>query len=101
MSSFIIALINIRDREKYSEYESGFMEIFSKYDGRLVCVDDDPTVLEGDWPSTRTVLIEFPDDVSAMAWYGSEEYQRLAQHRMASSEGRVVLIKSFDDGNAS
>jgi uncharacterized protein (DUF1330 family) len=53
------------------------------------------------WPSTRTVLIEFPDDVSAMAWYRSEEYQRLAQHRIASSEGRVVLIKSFDDGDAS
>ena len=98
MSSFIIALINIQDRERYSEYESGFMETFSRYAGRLVSVDDNPRVLEGNCPSTRTVLIEFPDDDAAMAWYGSDEYQRLAEHRFASAEGKVVLIKGIDDG---
>jgi len=46
------------------------------------------------------VVIEFPDDDAAMAWYRSEEYQRLAKHRFASAEGNVVLIKGFDDGNA-
>ena len=37
------------------------MEIFSKYSGKLLAVDEAPTVKEGDWPYTGTVLIEFSD----------------------------------------
>jgi uncharacterized protein (DUF1330 family) len=96
MSVFIVAQINIEDRAEYSEYESGFVEIFSKYAGRLLSVDEDPQVLEGSWPHTRTVLIEFPSRDEAMAWYESEEYQALAKHRIASSKGNIVLIKEFD-----
>ena len=93
MSVFIVAQITIRDRNEYSEYESGFVEIFSKHKGRVLSVDEDPKVLEGSWSHTRTVLIEFPSDDEAMAWYGSDEYQKLAEHRFASSEANIVLIK--------
>jgi len=33
----------------------------SSVSGKLLAVDEAPTVKEGDWPYTRTVLIEFPD----------------------------------------
>ena len=33
----------------------------NKSSGKLLAVDEVPTVKEGDWPYTRTVLIEFPD----------------------------------------
>ena len=36
------------------------LEIFDKFSGKLVGVDDDVEVVEGNWPFTRTVLIEFP-----------------------------------------
>jgi uncharacterized protein (DUF1330 family) len=36
------------------------MEIFSKYAGRVLSVDEAPTVLEGQWSFTRTVLLDFP-----------------------------------------
>jgi uncharacterized protein (DUF1330 family) len=41
------------------------------------------------------VLIEFPSKESAMAWYESEAYQALAQHRFASSDGNIVLLKGL------
>ncbi|NKB98945.1 MAG: DUF1330 domain-containing protein [Pseudomonadales bacterium] len=50
------------------------MEIFSKHKRRILSVDEEPAVLEGEWPYTRTVLIEFP-----MAWYGSDEYWAMRQ----------------------
>jgi uncharacterized protein (DUF1330 family) len=93
---FIIAQITIHDRSEYSKYETGFFEIFQKFSGRLLSVDEEPTVLEGKWPHTRTVLVEFPSNAEAMAWYQSDEYQKLAQHRLASSDGNIVLIKGFD-----
>jgi uncharacterized protein (DUF1330 family) len=61
------------------------MEIFSKYSGKLLAVDEAPTVKEGDWPYTRTVLIEFPTAEAFDAWFNSQEYQALAKHRHAAS----------------
>ena len=99
MSTFIVAQITIRDREEYSKYESGFLEIFSNYSGRILSVDEDPEILEGGWPHTRTVLIEFPSNNDAKAWYESDEYQALAEHRFASSEANIVLIRGYGDGD--
>jgi uncharacterized protein (DUF1330 family) len=69
------------------------MEIFSKYAGRVLSVDEAPTVLEGQWNFTRTVLLEFPSEEAANAWYRSPEYESLAQHRHAASAANIVMIK--------
>ncbi|MGI9328384.1 MAG: DUF1330 domain-containing protein [Pseudomonadales bacterium] len=95
MSAFIIAKVDIHDRTKYATYESGFMQIFAQYSGRLLAVDENPQLLEGQWPYTRTVVIEFPSNEEAMAWYGSDEYQALAKHRTAASTASIVLINGL------
>ena len=96
MSVYIVAQLNIHDRDRYSEYESGFMAIFSRYKGRVLAVDESTETLEGEWAFTRTVVIEFPSDTDAKAWFHSEAYQALADHRRAASDGNIVLIKGFD-----
>jgi len=95
MTVYAIALLSIADRERYGVYERGFMEIFSRYSGKLLAVDEAPTVKEGDWPYTRTVLIEFPDAEAFDAWFDSPEYQALAVHRHAASTGSIAVIKKF------
>jgi len=95
MSVYAVALINIDDRETYGRYEAGFMEIFERHGGRLLAVEEEPNVLEGTWPYTRTVLIEFPDAPALTAWYESPEYQALAKHRFASSRGNIAVIRSL------
>ncbi len=92
MSSYIVARITINDRERYAKYESGFLEIFAAHTGRLLAVDDRPEVLEGAWQCTRTVIAEFPDRESALAWYRSDDYQTLAEHRFAASDGEIALL---------
>jgi uncharacterized protein (DUF1330 family) len=44
---YAIALLNIASRERYGAYQQGFMEIFSRYSGRLLAVAEAPTVKEG------------------------------------------------------
>lgn len=95
MRVYAIALLTINDRAEYANYEAGFMDIFSKYQGRLLSVDESPEVLEGDWPHTRTVLIEFPSAEALDDWYRSDEYQALAQHRFNASSGAIVRIQGL------
>ncbi len=92
MSCYFLAQITIRDREGYQKYLDGFDEIFGRYKGIVVAVDEHPTVLEGSWPFSRTVLIRFPDEAEARRWYDSPEYRELVKHRHGSSEANIVLI---------
>lgn len=92
MSCYLIAQININDPAEYQKYIDGYDEIFSKYKGIVVAVDEEPRVLEGEWPYTRTVLIRFPNQEEAERWYGSAEYQELVQHRHRSSDANIVLV---------
>ena len=95
MSVYLIADLEIHDRDEYGKYEAGFMEIFQQYGGRLLSVDEDQRVLEGDPPSTRTVLIEFPSGEEALRWYESPAYQELAKHRWAASKGSIAMVKGL------
>jgi len=92
VAKYLIAQINIHDREQYRQYEAGFMEIFRRFNGKMLAADEAPMTLEGDWSYTRTVLIEFPTDEDALAWYQSEDYQALAKHRFAASSANLIKI---------
>ena len=95
MTAYLIAQIQIDDREEYGRYEAGFMDIFSQFGGKLLSVDEDPETLEGGWSFTRTVLIEFPAKEDAMAWYDSDAYQALKQHRLAASAANLIMIEGL------
>jgi uncharacterized protein (DUF1330 family) len=93
MSCYFIAQINIHDKDEYQNYLDGFDEIFIKYKGIVEAVDEQPTILEGEWPFQRTVLIRFPDEAEAKRWYESPQYQQLAQYRQCASQANIVLVK--------
>ena len=96
MSVYVIARIDIHDRARYGEYEAGFMDIFSQYAGRVLAVDEAAEALEGTWACTRTVLIEFPSREDMLAWYHSDAYQALAQHRFAASTADIAIIQGLE-----
>ena len=95
MTVYIVSQLTIHDRSKYDEYESGFTEVFEKYDGQMLSVDEEPMVLAGDWAATRSVIIEFPSQKSALTWMSSDEYQAIAKHRNAGSTVNSILVKGF------
>lgn len=95
MAIYLIGQLEIHDREEYAKYEAGFFEIFSKYQGEFLVVNEESEVLEGAWPHTRTVVIRFPSLEEAKRWWDSPEYQSLAQHRRRSSKGNIVLVEGL------
>jgi uncharacterized protein (DUF1330 family) len=95
MTVYFVALVDISDRDEFGLYEQGFMDIFSRYGGKILAVDDNPTVLEGSWPHTRTVLMSFPNAEELERWYHSPEYQAISQHRRNGSRADIAVIKGF------
>jgi uncharacterized protein (DUF1330 family) len=51
------------------------------------------TVLEGEWPHPRLVIIEFPSRADAESWYRSAEYQNVMFLRLKSSVGNVIIVE--------
>ena len=93
MKCFFVAQISIHDPDEYQKYLDGFDEVFSRHKGVVMAVDEDPTVLEGAWSCTRTVLIGFPNEDEARRWYDSPGYQELVKHRRRASTANIVLVK--------
>jgi uncharacterized protein (DUF1330 family) len=95
VSVYIIAQISIHDRAEYSKYEAGFSDVFAGFNGELLVVSENPLVVEGAWPCTRTVLIRFPSAEDARRWYASPEYQAIAQHRFRASTSSAVIVEGL------
>jgi uncharacterized protein (DUF1330 family) len=88
--------MTIHDRAQYDKYEARFMDVFEKFDGKLLSVDEEPQVLGGNWNATRSVLMEFPDKAKLFAWMTSPEYQEIGKFRDAGSTGEAIIVKGFE-----
>ena len=50
------------------------------------------TVLEGEWPMPRLIILEFPSREAAEGWYRSPEYQKILPLRLKSGTGNLVIV---------
>ena len=95
MSVYLIAQINVHDREEYKKYTKGFLAMFGGYKGEVIVADESAEVIEGEWPYQRTVIIRFDDEAEARRWYNSPEYQAAAQHRLKGATTNLLLTKGL------
>jgi uncharacterized protein (DUF1330 family) len=92
---YVVALIEIHDRETYRKYEAGFLPVFMRHEGEILAVDENVTPAEGEWPWTRTVLLKFPDEAALQRWYASPEYQAILPHRLKAANASIAVVKGF------
>ena len=90
--AYIVAAVTINDQDTYRQYQRGFGAILQQYEGEIVAISTDPTILEGGWPETLTVLLRFESQEQALEWYNSGEYQELAMIRRAASTADLILM---------
>jgi uncharacterized protein (DUF1330 family) len=96
MSYYFIAQIKINNEKEYQKYIDKTGEIFKKYHGEYLSVDNNPLLLEGKWDYTRSVLIKFPDLKDFEKWYNSDEYQNILKYRLKAADCDTILIKGLD-----
>ncbi|MEO3786001.1 DUF1330 domain-containing protein [Actinocorallia sp. B10E7] len=95
MTVYALAQISIHDRERYNSYAARFMDVLLKYEGRLLAADEQPEVVEGDWPYGKVVLMSFKDRETFEKWAHSPEYQEISKDRVAATTGVVILAKGL------
>jgi uncharacterized protein (DUF1330 family) len=96
MSCYFVAQIRIHDQKEYENYLENVDEIFSKYKGEYLAVDENPTLLEGNWNYTKSVLIKFKNKQEFQEWYYSEDYQSILKYRLSASDCDSILIDGLD-----
>lgn len=92
MTVYAIAQLSFTDRKAYNRYQARFMEVFRRYNGRLLAADEHPVVLEGRWDRDKLVLLSFPDENSFRQWEQSPEYQEIAKDRRAGADTVSILV---------
>lgn len=89
---YVIAEIDIEDRERYRQYEAGFAPVLVRHGGRIVGLDESAQSLEGAPLMGRVVIARFESRQRALDWFNDPEYQSIAEHRRAASTAWFVSI---------
>ncbi|MBH1940827.1 DUF1330 domain-containing protein [Mobilitalea sibirica] len=95
MSCYFMAQIQIHNQDEYTKYLDLVDQVFEKFNGKYLAVDEKPTVLEGTWNYDRVVLIEFQDETELSRWYNSTEYQTIVKHRINAAHCDTLIIKGL------
>jgi uncharacterized protein (DUF1330 family) len=61
MTVYVLAQLSFTDRTAYDRYQARFMDVFRKFDGRLLAADEHPRMLEGLWQRDKVALLERDD----------------------------------------
>lgn len=92
MSAYVIVEIEIHDPATYERYKTLAPPAIAAYGGRYLVRGGETTVLEGEWPPKRLVVLEFPSLELARAWWASPEYAEGKALRQSCSTTRMVAI---------
>ena len=59
MSAYLLANITVNNPENYKEYVEKVKSIVEKFDGEYLVRGGEMSVIEGDWPHKRNIVIKF------------------------------------------
>jgi uncharacterized protein (DUF1330 family) len=96
MAHYFVAQIKINDHDEYGKYLDKFDDIFSKYKGEVLAVDESPVLLEGSWSYTKSVIVKFPGKAEFDAWYYSDEYQQILKYRLNAAHCDTILVEGIE-----
>tara|TARA_Y100000590_G_scaffold379390_1_gene447013 strand:- start:1759 stop:2046 length:288 start_codon:yes stop_codon:yes gene_type:complete len=93
MSAYIIAQVNITNKELYEEYKKNAAPLVTKFGGKFLVRGGKFEKLLGNWDYERTVVIQFSSYEQGLKWYNSEEYKSVKKIRENNSLGNVIIVE--------
>jgi len=91
MKAYVIAAETINDQATFDLYRKEVPATVVPFGGKFIARGGHLTILEGEWPHPRLVVIEFPSRADAEAWYASDAYKKIVSLRHKSSVGNLVI----------
>ena len=96
MTTFVIYQADVLDPTQYEEYKARVAPNIVAAGGRYVVRGGDATVLEGELPAGRTVVLAFPTRQDALDWYHSEEYTAIKKLREGAARATLYVVDGMD-----
>jgi uncharacterized protein (DUF1330 family) len=95
MKAYVIAAETVNDPAMFDLYRRQVPETLVPFGGQFVVRGANFTLLEGEWPHSRLVIIEFASRAAAEDWYKSPQYQKIISLRHNSSAGNLIIVDGF------
>ena len=95
MPAYLIADVDVTDREGFAEYQRQVPATVAAYGGRHIARGGATEVLEGTWSPKRCVILEFPDMARLKAWWDSPEYRLLRALRERTATTSVIATEGL------
>jgi uncharacterized protein (DUF1330 family) len=92
MSAYVIVGVDVTDPEAYGEYTREVPATLEPYSGHFVVRGGRFDVLEGEWPTSRIVVLVFPNVEQAKAWHDSAEYQAILPIRQRNARTHFMVV---------
>jgi uncharacterized protein (DUF1330 family) len=92
---YVIITETIHDPEGMKAYSEAAGPTLAGSGAKPLVVDRQPEVLEGEWPATQTVVLEFESVEAARAWYTSDGYQAAVKLRQAAADSNAVILSGL------
>ena len=83
--------------DEIREYLLRIDDTLTPFEGRFLVHGSMPDVVDGELPGS-VVIIAFPDEGRARAWYDSPGYQAILPFRTRNSEGGAALLTGVPEG---
>ena len=93
---YVILTEVIRDPNGMQAYARAAGPTLAEFGGRVLVANAEPDVIEGEWPATQTVVVEFDSLEAARTWYHSDAYQAAAKLRQAAADCHAIIAAGFD-----
>ena len=91
MPAYLIATETVHDEATFARYREQVVGTLTPFGGKFIARGGNLTILEGEWPHARLVIIEFPSRRAVEDWYRSEAYKKVIDLRLKSTSGNLVI----------
>jgi uncharacterized protein (DUF1330 family) len=95
MPAFVVAELEVIDKQKYEVYKQLVPATLQPFGGRFIVRGGKVEALDGVWSPQRLVIIEFPSAEKAKAWMESPEYAPAKAIRHASANSKIIVVEGL------
>jgi uncharacterized protein (DUF1330 family) len=90
---YAVAEIDVTDPSAYKQYVNAVTPVVSHFGGKYLVRAGTVVPLEGEAPTGRFVIIEFPNLAAAKSFETSPEYRKIAPLRQKAARSRLFLVE--------
>ena len=95
--AYSITEVEVLDPDGAQRYAELTGIAVDKFGGRFIVLGAEPTVVEGEFPARRrVVVIEWPDMATLQAWYDSPEYAPAREIAGTALRRRLIFLPGLD-----